>query len=154
QPFSAATPLANTVLFAGVGRFSNGSGDGGLLTGLLRTIDGGDHWTQLGQKDLSGLSVASVVPTSVLDPTTGRQAILVAAMRGDRTGGGVYRSNDGGTTFQLTLARGDASDLVADPSDSRRFYAAVPGQGVFRGIFNSANGSLIWTPVNTDLSGI
>jgi hypothetical protein len=58
-------------------------------------------------------------------------------------GGGILRSNDGGKNFNAvtkvsylfgqpagTLA-GTATDIVQDPNNANRFYAALAGQGVF-----------------------
>ena len=72
---SSLDPTGNT-LFAGIGHFSNGFfGEGGPLTGLLRTTDGGTHWTELGKGDLKDKSVTSLDPTSI--STVMGQLILV-----------------------------------------------------------------------------
>ena len=45
-------------------------------------------------------------------------------------GAGIYRSGDGGQTFQLVL-QGQASDIVEDPLTQTTFYAALPGNNLF-----------------------
>jgi hypothetical protein len=137
------SPLDTTdqTLFAGIGRFSNGRGDGGALTGLLRTTDGGNTWLPLAQATLGGQNIQTVVPTQVL--VSGQQVVLV----GSNTG--ISRSIDGGNSFTQVLA-GNITDLKADPSNASRFYAAVTNQGVFQ----STDGGSIWNPVNTGITGI
>ena len=76
--------------------------------------------------------------------------------------GGIFRSVDGGTSFELDVLvqsprdfgpRGRLSpissvtDLVVDPGNSNRLYAGVTGGGVFR----SDDGGENWTAVNTGL---
>jgi photosystem II stability/assembly factor-like uncharacterized protein len=63
-------------------------------------------------------------------------------------GAGVYRSSDGGSTFQPSgLASGQVTSLAADPADANRVYAAT-GEGV---LF-SQDGGASW--LNTGLLGV
>ncbi|MCC6474997.1 MAG: OmpA family protein, partial [Burkholderiales bacterium] len=150
---TAATPLGQLVLFAGTGKFSN-SGDGGSNIGVLKSTDGGATWALVGAPEIAGLPVTSVEPgasstvlVSALDKAEIRlQANGRASFTRDGTlvtdvvrDGGVLRSADEGLTWTnlseaggTGLPEGGASDLVPDPSDPDRFYAAVLGQGVFR----------------------
>src|SRR5207245_7868061 len=127
---------------------------GGPAIGLLKTTNGTasfPNWTVLGNGavlptdvSLARQRIISVVPTSLLDRITGQQIILVASLDGN----GILRSKDGGQTFQRVNGpsgplSGQASDLVADPNNSQRFYAAVAGSGTFR----SDNGGLAWTAI-------
>jgi hypothetical protein len=131
----------NQTLFVATGRFSNGRGDGGARTGLLRTTDGGNTWLPLAQGSLGGQNIQTVVPTQVL--VSGQQVVLV----GSNTG--ISRSTDGGNTFTQVLA-GNVTDIKADPSNASRFYAAVTNQGVFQ----STDGGSTWNAVNTGITGI
>jgi len=156
----AYSPLdaTNNTLFAGTGSFSSG-GNGGPAVGALRTTDGGTTWAPIGS-EFFGERVRALVPTSI-GTSLADQVVLAATI----DGGGVYRSTDGGTTFtiisgssgstdgldndadgaideagELNLPFGSASHLVPDPTNANRFYAAVPGNGVFR----SDNGGANW----------
>lgn len=128
-------PSAST-LVAGIGTTSSHNGDGGPLTGILRSTDGGDHWTPLGSDDLSGQDIAAVAP---------RGQVIAAA-----TQTGIWRSDDTGVTFHhegmpsgVLFRR--ATDLVGDPSDPDVLYAALAGAG--GGVFRSTDTGDTWTQI-------
>jgi hypothetical protein len=174
HPLTSNTPLSLMVVYAGTGSF-NSLGFAGPAVGLLKSTDGGSVWTQVAQQPvaaggLQGLRIRSVLPTALLDPATGQQVVLVAAIGPADfingvvvNTGGIFRSADGGRTF-LTLAGafagqlpvGRATSVVADPvpqvsnAANQLFFAALPGQGIYRG----TNGGQTWVPVNTGLTGI
>ncbi len=142
----AFSPLDATgrTVFAGTGRFSSFAAQGGPTVGLLRTTDAGAHWSLLGQTVFGNFNVASVIPTT-LTGATGGQVILVA------TSGGVFRSDNGGDTFNsIPVLTGNISEMVAGPNSDSVFYAGVITQGVFR----SNDGGQTWNPVNTGITGI
>lgn len=147
--------LTYNTLFAGVGGYSSAGGqytiaynaNNGPLIGLLKSTDGGDTWVNVARSTLGGRRIRNVIPTGVIDPTSLQQVVLVAA-RND----GVFRSTDGGNTFTRMsgingLPSGDASHLVADPVNLRKFYVAVPYQGVFV----STNAGLTWSNITGNL---
>jgi hypothetical protein len=105
--------------------------DGNFLNvnSLVRTTDRAITWTTL--YPFSD-TITSVVAGGI-DPNTSKQVLLVATATGSgpSSSGSVERSNDGGNTFTPVL-HGAATDLVPDPINPMRFYAALPGQGVFR----------------------
>jgi hypothetical protein len=142
--------------------------DGSPGFGLARSTDGGATWKVLAGDTFADQDIRSVVPTS-LDHG---KVVLVASEFVNipwitlSDGGGVYRSTDNGSSFvRKSGAAGTGlpdqpvSDLVADPSNPNRFYAAVPtpllgaptGQ---EGIYRSDDGGLTWAPVNMGLPGL
>jgi hypothetical protein len=160
-------PNGNT-LWAGTGHFSSAQ-FGGPAVGLLRTTNAKDAlptWTLLGDQaaqppdlSLSGQRIVSVVPTALIEPTTGEQVILAAAYDGL----GIVRSTNGGRSFQAVQGpagplSGFATDLVADPNDPQILYAALratyddqqnlvtPG-----GIFRSTDGGVRWTAIHNGI---
>ncbi|WP_428938046.1 hypothetical protein [Fontivita pretiosa] len=152
NPITRNTPLTlphtKLVVYAGYGRVSSGSRLGGPRVGLVMSSDGGEHWTPIGGKTFNGLDIRSIVPSR-----SDRNTILVAAR--SRPGNssnkaGVWLSSDGGKQFRQVFA-GEVSHLVGDPGNANRFYAAVPGRGVFRSASGGASGS--WTAVNNGLAG-
>jgi hypothetical protein len=164
----AVSPVNHNEIFAGTGPTT---AFGGLFGapgfGAGRSLDGGKHWQVLGADVLAGQTIRSIVPTSLNDG----QVVLAAsflAVNGfvaPTEGGGVYRSTDGGVTWtQLSGALGtglpaeSVSDLVADPGNPERFYAAVDVVGPLatgkEGVYRSDDGGLTWTQVNNGLTGL
>jgi hypothetical protein len=174
----AMSPLdpSGATVYAGLGSFSSFRRTGGLLLGLMRTTDGGAHWQNfLGNGESSTffnakqLSVRTVVPTEV--DAAGNQAtgvdnqVVMLAVVDDNTdlkkaisktnvdNGGIYRSTDGGRTMTRVLD-GSATDIIADPADKKRFYAAINhgGSQGAAGIYQSVDGGAHWTLKNTGLA--
>jgi hypothetical protein len=131
---------SGNTLWAGTGTLSSDRGAGGPQVGLLKTTDGGLSWSVLG-KDLAGLTIVKVVPTQITDPFPGGQIVLVAGATG------VWRSKNGGQSFQQ-VKTGNATDLIADPNNNQRFYAAIRQSGVFE----SDDGGLFWTEIDNGTS--
>jgi photosystem II stability/assembly factor-like uncharacterized protein len=92
--------------------------------GMYRSTDAGRTWTHLGLDD------ARQIARIVVDPRD-PDRVFVAAMghaSGPNPTRGVYRSNDGGKTWQRVLFVGDSTgaiDLSMDPSNPRIIYAAM-----------------------------
>lgn len=136
--FSPLDPSYDT-LFAGTGRYSSGGGAGTPPAGVLKTTDGGDTWMLVGES-LAGRNIMQILPTAIGTPST--QVVLAA------TNGGLFRSTDGGETFGASaVLAGNITDLVADPGNSMRFYAARPGVGVYL----STDGGEHWNPDNGNI---
>lgn len=140
----AFSPLDNTgnTLFVGTGSTSSLGGDGGRPAGVYRTTDGGASWTQLGQNVFGGdrnLRIGNVVATGL---TSGNAQVLLASTSdGQPTVGqdvgttGLYRSADGGTTWNRISGNGNLPDapishLISNAAGTR-FFAAVPNFGVY-----------------------
>jgi hypothetical protein len=145
----AVSPADPNIIFAGTGSSSSLSSLGSPGFGVARSTNGGDTWTVLAVSTFAGKRITSIVPTSL----DGGNVVLASTDTGPSPG--VYRSTDGGNSFNLIsgsggLPIGSISSLVADPGNPSRFYAGRPSQGVFR----SDDGGLTWTTVNTGLTGL
>jgi len=92
--------------------------------GMYRSTDAGQTWTHLGLDDARHIARIVVDPR---DP----DRVFVAAMghaSGPSSMRGVYRSSDGGKTWQRVLFVNDSTgaiDLSMDPSNPRIIYAAL-----------------------------
>jgi photosystem II stability/assembly factor-like uncharacterized protein len=106
---------------------------GGPYSGIWKTTDGGDNWTQL----KAGLpKLMGNIGLSVCRSNPQRIYALVEAAEQE---GGMYRSDDGGKTFQQMtgsyLIRGRPwyyTVVVADPRDENTLY--VMSQSIFKSI--------------------
>ncbi|HZU36340.1 MAG TPA: sialidase family protein, partial [Gemmataceae bacterium] len=143
-------PTGNT-LWVGTGERSS-EGIGGPNKGLLKTTDGGNTWTDLGQASLAPYRIMSVAPTMFNSLLSGQQIILVAAY----DGGGILRSTDGGQTFQSatnqdngTPLQGNATALVADPGNDLRFFAVIANVG----LYESDNAGRTWFSIDPGIPG-
>ncbi len=140
-----------------------GSGEGlhrpdlSVGDGIYKSSDAGATWTHLGLRDGQQISQMAVDPR---DPN--RLFVAVAGHPyGPNPERGVYRSVDGGQTFQKVLFKDDnigAGDVKIDPSDANIVYATLwearegPWEnaewgGVGGGIYKSIDGGQTWLPL-------
>lgn len=147
------SPLDSKLVYAGTGRVSSAGGQG-RTAGLLMSTDAGSTWVQVGSSVFAGLSVTSVVPAAL-----NRNLVFVATTLDEGAHlPGVYSSKDGGATWTRLSGRGGAgalpagnvTDLVEDPGNANRLYAALPGSGIYR----SDDGGGTWKKVDTGMSDL
>ncbi|MEM1080808.1 MAG: RTX toxin, partial [Pseudomonadota bacterium] len=150
------TDNTNLTLVAGRGRFSSYLREGGSRSGLLRTTNGGQSWTVLdGGGTMQGRNVAAVA---------GRGSTIVAAINtADQfifEQIGIFRSSDGGVTFdQISQTDGSSTglpggvthDLGRDRSNPARLFTTVVfagGAGGQNGIYRSTDTGATWSKVS------
>jgi len=125
--------------------------------GAYKTTDGGKTWTHVGLADTQVISKIRVHPTNpdlVYVAAFGHHA----AANPDR---GVFRSRDGGTTWQKILFRDNktgAIELILDPANPQVIYAALweayrnswemSSGGPGSGLFKSTDGGDHWTEIS------
>src|SRR5437660_5772355 len=146
-----------------------GSGEGlhrpdlSVGDGIYKSSDAGKTWTHLGLRD--GQQIAQLV----VDPKNPDRIFVAVAGHpyGPNEERGVYRSLDGGKTFEKVLYRDEnvgASDVQIDPNNPQIVYAAQwesregPWEnGVFNGdgggIFKSTDGGKTWRQLSKGLPG-
>jgi photosystem II stability/assembly factor-like uncharacterized protein len=132
--------------------------------GVYKSTDAGRTWTHLGLFDSQMIAMIDVDPH---DPNR----LFVAALGhpyGPNAERGVFRSTDGGKTFQKVLYKDEytsANDVRIDPADPNTVYAALWVQqqsyieggafgGTGGGIFKSTNGGTTWKPLTEGLPDI
>ena len=149
-----------------------GSGEGlqrpDLATGdgVYKSTDAGKTWTHLGLRDAQ--QIAAIV-VDAKDPNR----LFVAALGhpyGPNAERGVFRSTDGGQTFQKVLYKDEntgAADLAFDPSNPQTIYATLWAARVApwevrsgasfitagSGIFKTTDGGTNWRALTKGLPG-
>jgi len=137
-----------------------GTGEGALRgnitygDGVYKSTDAGKTWTNIGLRDTRQIGVIIVDPHNP-------DIVLVAALGhafGPNTERGIFRTTDGGKTWNKVLYKDDttgAIDVTFDPTNSGIVYAALwqvrrqpwnfssggPGSGLYRSTDNGAT----WT---------
>src|SRR5205085_7009313 len=129
--------------------------------GIYKSTDGGNTWVNLGLHDTQMIAMIAVDPR---DPNR----LFVAALGhpyGPNEERGIFRSTDGGRSFQKVLykdAYTSANDVKIDPSDPNVVYAALWQQqqsfieggsfgGANGGIFKSIDGGTTWQQLTEGL---
>jgi len=139
---------------------NNGGRHIGFGDGIYKSADGGKSWENMGLSDSEHISKIIVHPE---DPNT----VWVASQGplwspgGER---GVFKTVDGGKTWDNTLSSGDytgATDLIIDPRDPDRLYVAMwqhhrtvaswVGGGPESGIWKSEDGGETWEELESGL---
>ena len=149
-----------------------GSGEGlqrpdlAVGDGFYKSVDAGKTWTHLGLRD------AQQITAIVVDPKNPDRVFV--AVQGHPYGPnqerGVFRSLDGGKTFEKVLYKDEntgAADLVMDPTNSQILFAALWAARVApweirsgesfviqgSGLFKSTDGGSTWRPLTKGLPG-
>ena len=173
----ALDPNDSNTVWVGTGE-ANASADSEAGVGLYKSTDGGDTWSgPIGKSSFNARAIGSIA----IDPTNSN-TMYVATTRGVRgvssviSGGavslapgappfGLYRTMDGGVTFELVfngaalttgcrnptnVARNltpcsprGVRRVVVDPSNHNMIYASAYARGVWR----SANGGSTWQQI-------
>jgi photosystem II stability/assembly factor-like uncharacterized protein len=123
--------------------------------GIYKSVDGGENWNNAGLKDSEHISKI------LIDPKDGNivYACAMGHLWDDNSERGVYRTTDGGKTWQKVLAGANGSTgcgmLAMSPLEPKTIYAALwdfrrqawtfrsggPGSGLFK----SSDGGDHWT---------
>ena len=147
-----------------------GSGEGlqrpdlAIGDGIYKSTDAGKTWTHLGLRD------AQQITAIVVDPKNPDRVFVAAEGHpyGPNAERGVFRSFDGGKTFEKVLYKDEntgAADIVMDPSNSQILFAAlwaarvapwevrsgeyfvIPGSGLYK----STDGGTTWRLITKGL---
>ncbi len=152
-------PNDSNRIWVGTGE-NTGSRHLGFGDGIYLSNDGGKNWEKKGLEESSQLSTIIIHPD---DPNT----VWVAAQGPLWSPGGqrgVYKTTDGGETWENVLSAGEytgATDLLIDPRNPDRLYAALwqrhrtvaayVGGGPESGLYKSEDGGETWEELKTGL---
>jgi photosystem II stability/assembly factor-like uncharacterized protein len=156
----AVAPSDPNIIYVGSGeglqRPDLSTGDG-----IYKSTDAGKTWQHFGLRD--GQQIASII----VDPHD--PARLFVAVLGHPYGPneerGIFRSTDGGRTFQKVLYKDENTggiDVAFDPSNPQTVYAALWAarqgpwengefEGPGSGLFKSVDGGTTWRPLTNGL---
>ncbi|MDY7094124.1 MAG: hypothetical protein SX243_14235 [Acidobacteriota bacterium] len=135
------------VVWVGTGE-GNPRNSASVGNGVYRSMDGGETWTYL------GLEKSERIHRIVLHPTDPDVAYVAAMGPTWGEGGqrGVYKTVDGGETWTQVLADNattGAADLVMDPTNPRKLFAALWDHRRWPWSFRSGGpGSGLWVTVD------
>ncbi len=155
----AVAPSAPDTVYVGTGEADMRSqisyGDG-----MYKSINGGKTWSHIGLDDTRQIGKVMVDPKDA-------NIVFVAALGhvyGANPDRGVFRTKDGGVTWQKVLFKNNdvgAIDLAFDPVNSKIVYATLwntrrppwsiypPSYGPGGGIFKSTDGGTTWKQIDT-----
>src|SRR5437763_146543 len=157
----AVAPSDPNIIYVGTGE-SDMRSDISQGDGMYRSIDGGKTWSHIGLIDSQQIARIIVHPTNA-------DIVYVAALGHPYAANeerGVFRSRDGGKTWQRILPRDantGAIDLAFEPSNPSVIYAAQwqtrrtpwsvypPSSGAGSGLFKSMDGGDTWTQLTNGL---
>jgi photosystem II stability/assembly factor-like uncharacterized protein len=153
----AVAPSNPEVIYVGSGEADMRSNIG-YGNGMYKSTDAGKSWTHIGLTDSRQIARILVDPA---DPNK----VFVAALGhayGPNPERGVFRSKDGGATWQRMLFHDEntgAIDLALEPGNTGTIYAALlqtrrppwnvypPSKGPGSGLYRSIDGGEHWEPV-------
>jgi photosystem II stability/assembly factor-like uncharacterized protein len=157
----AIAPSNPNVIYAGSGEGLQRP-DLSVGNGVYKSIDAGKTWTHV------GLENAQQIPQLAIDPRNPNHvfAAVLGHPYGPSRDRGVYRTLDGGKTWDKVLYKNDntgASDLAIDPKHPDVIYAGMwearlgpweddnQYQGTAGGLFKSSDGGATWKQLHGGL---
>jgi photosystem II stability/assembly factor-like uncharacterized protein len=159
----AVAPSNPNIIYVGSGagiiRPDLATGDG-----MYKSTDAGKTWTHLGLRDTQMIAYIDVDPKNP-------DRLFVAALGhpyGPNEERGIFRSTDGGKTFQKVLYRDEytsGNDVRIDPSNPNIVYAVlwqqqqsfIEGQGfggAANAVFKSTDGGTTWKQITYGVPGV
>jgi photosystem II stability/assembly factor-like uncharacterized protein len=157
----AVAPSAPDVVYVGSGE-STLRDSAGYGNGMYKSTNAGKTWTHIGLDDTQHIGKIAVHPTNPNIAFVAAIGHLYAASPAR----GVYRTRDGGKTWQKVLYKDEnvgAIEVVIDPTNPQVVYAGLwntrrppwytyaPTNGPGGGVYKSTDGGTTWQPLTNGL---
>src|SRR5262245_61280088 len=155
----AVAPSDPNIIYVGTGEGLQRP-DLAIGVGMFKSTDAGATWTHLGLRDTQQIARVEVDPKNP-------NRVFVAALGhpyGPNEERGIFRSTDGGETFQRVLYRDEntgGKDVDIDPSDPNIVYATLyegrqgpwenAAWGGTGGVYKSTDGGSTWKELSKGL---
>ena len=125
--------------------------------GLFRSRDGGSTWENLGFEDSERIANVLINPKNPNEIYVG----VLGALWSDSRTRGVYKSSDGGATWEQVLyvnSRTGVADMAMDPTDPNTLYASLwefrrtgwsfESGGGSSALYKSTDGGITWNKIH------
>ncbi|MCT8339169.1 glycosyl hydrolase [Flavobacteriaceae bacterium TK19130] len=158
---SVAMDWENNILWVGTGEV-NASRSSYAGIGLLKSTDRGETWENVGLNDSHHISKILINPKNPEEVVVG----VVGHLYSENTERGVYKTLDGGQSWNRTLYVDEGSGIIEmdrDPKNFNIMYASswdkdrkawnFRGSGEGSAIYKSTDAGNTWTKVSVDGSG-
>ena len=157
----AVAPSNANVVYVGTGE-SDMRSQISYGNGMYKSTDAGKTWTHLGLDNTRQIARIAIDPKNP-------DVVFVAALGhayGANPDRGIYRSRDGGATWQQVLFKGNdigAIDVTFDQTNTQTIYASLwntrrppwsiypPSYGPGSGLYKSTDGGATWQPLTRGL---
>ncbi|MEO6348871.1 MAG: glycosyl hydrolase, partial [Aquaticitalea sp.] len=156
----AVSPTNPNIIYVGTGEGLHRP-DLSVGDGLFKSVDGGKHWEQMGLNDIQQISRVIVHPTNP-------DIVFVAGLGhpyGSNEMRGIFKSNDGGKTWNKTLYINEntgATQVEFDPNNPNILFASMwqhqegPWEnasfsGPESGLFKSTDAGETWKKIENGL---
>jgi photosystem II stability/assembly factor-like uncharacterized protein len=158
---SLAVDWKNNTIWVGTGEV-NASRSSYAGIGLLKSTNNGESWDTMGLRDSHHISKI------IINPNNSEEVVVSAVghLYSKNNERGIYKTIDGGKTWQQTLFVDDQSGIIemdADPNNFDLMYASswdkdrkawdFRGSGSGSAIYKSTDAGNSWTKVSTPASG-
>ena len=156
----ALAPSDPLIVWAGTGEASCEQNSASIGDGVYKSIDGGESWQCMGLK--KSWHIARIV----IDPVNPNKVFVgvAGALWGPNPERGVFRTKNGGSTWEKTLYLNEdtgIADLAIDPTNGKIIYAATyqrrrhawahVKQGPHSALYRSTDGGDTWEKLTKGL---